>query len=157
MQECYDDVKQENDERKSTGDSAEEHGRPEADHRSSERAGRGHTVLCVSSLSSMSARRLQLECVDGALQQQQEEEEEEEEDAVQLVVRCVRRPARLEEAEQRLGHTGEYGPPRSEGVSSPRSPDNLLCSLKLWRISNWEVTVMWRCWWWVSKSEAKWR
>ena len=94
--------------------------------------------------------------VDGALRQQQEEKEE----AVQLVVRCVRRPVRLEEAEQRLGHTGQYGTPRSEGVSRPRSPDGcvrepLVLSQAFERNSSWEVTVMWRCGWWISKSEAK--
>ena len=129
MQECYDAVKQRErraDERKSTADSAEEHGRPEADHRSSGRAGRGHTVVHVPSLSSISARRLQMEGVDGALRQQQEEKK-----AVQLVVRCVRRPV-----PETGGLVIQDSTDREGKVFRAHAPpicvcENLLCSLKL--------------------------
>ena len=40
--------------------SAEEHGFPEADHRARWRARRGHTIVRVPSLSSLSAGRLHL-------------------------------------------------------------------------------------------------
>ena len=79
-------------------DSAEEHGLPEADHRASPRKGRGHIVVRVPSLSSLPAGRLHVVGLNKARRQQQDEEE------VQLVVRRVWRPVRLEEPKQSPGH-----------------------------------------------------
>ena len=58
-----------------------------------------------------------------------------EEEAVQLVARGVQRPARLEESEQGLDHTGQHRPPRSKDLPSHVPPhgvrDNLINALKL--------------------------
>ena len=64
-------------------ESAEERGRHETDHRASRRTGRGHIVVRVPSLSSVSTSRLHLV---GFIEAQEE--------AVQLMVRGVRRPVR---------------------------------------------------------------
>ena len=45
------------------------------------------------------------------------------EEAGQLVVRGVRRPVRLEEPEQSIGYTGQYGLQRGEAVRGPRSAE----------------------------------
>ena len=57
LRECYSEVEQEDDERQSicAADSAEEHGLPEADRRASRRTCRCHVVVCVPSVSSVSA------------------------------------------------------------------------------------------------------
>ena len=83
-----------------------------ADHRASRRSGTGYIVVCVSSLPPIPAGRLHLVGLFWTRKEQQEEE------AVQVVVRCVWRPVLLEETEQGLGHTGQYGPPRSRGLPS---------------------------------------
>ena len=77
---------------------AQERGLPEADQRASRTAGRSDTVVRVPSLASSPAGR-HLVGFDGARRQWQEEEGK----AVQLVVRGVRRPVRLEEIEQSAG------------------------------------------------------
>ena len=51
------------------------------------------------------------------------------------MVRCVRRPVRLEEPEQSVGNTGQHGPQRGVGVSGPAPPqgacENLVSARKL--------------------------
>ena len=64
---------------------------------------------------------------------------EENKTAVLLVVRDT-----AQESEQSLGHTGRDGPPRGEGVSSPRSVDLFLRKLLVLGTSRGEVTVLWK-------------
>ena len=68
--------------------------------------GVGHTAVRVPPLSSVSVGRLHLLGLVST-----------KEEAVQLVVCGVRRPARLEEPEQRFAYTGQHGPQRGAGVS----------------------------------------
>ena len=67
---------------------------------------------------------------------------------MQLVVRGVRRPVRQEECEQSAGCTSQCEPQLGEGVSDPRSAEWCVreshAHSSSQRISNWEVTVLWR-------------
>ena len=60
------------------------------------------------------------------------------EEAMQLVVCGLRRPVRLEDLEQSLGHTRQHGPPRSKCYSSTRSAARGLRELdQSMRSSSW--------------------
>ena len=74
-----------------------------------------HTVLRVSSLSLLPARRLHLVGLVARRRQQEEKE------AMQVVVCSLRRPIRLKgPAEQSLGHTRQHVPPKCQHISGTR-------------------------------------
>ena len=88
-----------------------------AHHRASRRNGRSHFVVRLPALKLFPVGRLNLVGIDGTQRRQQEKEE-----ALQLVVRGLWRPIRMESAKQDAGGTDRCQRQWSEGDQSTRNP-----------------------------------
>ena len=123
VRECYDEVEQEDEGRKSIAAQILQT-RNEADHRASPRTRRSHKCHTFA----LVATDTRLKTTSGGLFGARRE-------ALPLVVCGTWRPVLLEGLEQNLGHTRQHGPPRSRSVSSTRG-----ASRSLWQLDHGALT-----------------